>query len=145
MSAEAPSVATGPSPQGDRRALFVLLAIVFVNMAGFGLIIPLLPFYAEAFDAPKWQVFVLFSAFSVGNFIGEQIWGRMSDRIGRRPVLILTLFGAAATYVMLAFAPSLWAACAIRLIGGVLSSNISTIQGYLADITPPERRAGRLA
>lgn len=144
MPADASSAASGASPQGDRRALIVLLAIVFVNMAGFGLIIPLLPFYAEAFDAPKWQVFVLFSAFSVGNFIGEQIWGRMSDRIGRRPVLIVTLFGAAATYVLLGFAPSLWIACAIRLVGGILSSNISTIQGYLADITPPERRAGRL-
>ncbi len=144
MTAAAPPVAPGASPQGDRRALFVLLAIVFVNMAGFGLIIPLLPFYAKAFDAPDWQVFVLFAAFSVGNFVGEQIWGRLSDRIGRRPVLVVTLFGAAATYVLLAFAPSLWIACAIRLIGGILSSNISTIQGYLADITPPDRRAGRL-
>ncbi|MBP7705206.1 MAG: MFS transporter [Caulobacter sp.] len=144
MSAEAPSAAPGSSPQGDRRALYVLLAVVFVNIAGFGVIIPLLPFYAKSFGAPDWQVFVLFAAYSVGNFFAEPLWGRLSDRIGRRPVLMMTIFGNALTYVLLAFALNLWVACAIRLLGGVLTGNISTIQGYMADITPPDRRAGML-
>ena len=130
--------------QGNSRALYVLLAVVFVNIAGFGVIIPLLPFYAKSFGAPDWQVFVLFAAYSVGNFFAEPIWGRLSDRIGRRPVLMITIFGNALTYVALAFAPNLWVACLIRLVGGVLTGNISTIQGYMADITPPDRRAGML-
>ncbi len=132
------------SPGGDDRALYVLLSVVFINIAGFGVIIPLLPFYAGSFGAPAWQVFVMFSAYSLGNFIGEPFWGRLSDRIGRRPVLMLTIFGNAATYIALAFAPNLWVACAIRLTGGVLTGNLSTIQGYMADVTPPEKRAGKL-
>jgi DHA1 family tetracycline resistance protein-like MFS transporter len=144
MSAETPPAATGAPEQGDRRALYVLLAVVFVNIAGFGVIIPLLPFYAKSCGAPDWQVFVLFAAYSVGNFFAEPIWGRLSDRIGRRPVLMITIFGNALTYVFLAFAPNLWVACLIRLVGGVLTGNISTIQGYMADITPPDRRAGML-
>ena len=144
MSADAPPAAPGAPAQGDRRALYVLLAVVFVNIAGFGVIIPLLPFYAKSFGAPDWQVFVLFAAYSVGNFFAEPIWGRLSDRIGRRPVLMITIFGNALTYVFLAFAPNLWVACLIRLCGGVLTGNISTIQGYMADITPPDRRAGML-
>lgn len=143
MSAEAP-LAPGSPDKGDSRALYVLLTVVFVNIAGFGVIIPLLPFYTKAFGAPDWQVFVLFAAYSVGNFFAEPIWGRLSDRIGRRPVLMITIVGNALTYIMLVFAPNLWTACAIRLLGGLLTGNISTIQGYIADVTPPDRRAGRL-
>ena len=144
MTAAPPSSPPTFSDAANNRALYVLLAVVFVNIAGFGVIIPLLPFYAKSFGAPDWQVFVLFSCYSVGNFFAEPLWGRLSDRIGRRPVLIITIFGNALTYVMLAFAPNLWVACLIRLTGGVLTGNISTIQGYLADVTPPDRRAGRL-
>jgi len=143
MTAAAPPPSAAPPP-ADSRALYVLLAVVFINMAGFGVIIPLLPFYAKSFGAPDWQVFVLFTAFSVGNFFAEPIWGRLSDRIGRRPVLMITIFGNALTYIALAFAPNLWIACLIRLTGGVLTGNISTIQGYMADVTPPDRRAARL-
>ncbi len=143
MSGE-PTSPTAVSAPSDSKALYVLLAVVFVNIAGFGVIIPLLPFYAKSFGAPDWQVFVLFAAYSVGNFFAEPLWGRLSDRIGRRPVLMITIFGNALTYVMLAFAPNLWIACLIRLTGGVLTGNISTIQGYMADVTPPDRRAGQL-
>ncbi|NBB17290.1 MFS transporter [Caulobacter sp. SLTY] len=132
------------APTQDNRALVILLTVVFINIAGFGVVIPLLPFYASAFGAPAWQVIVLFSAYSLGNFFAEPIWGKLSDRIGRRPVLMLTIFGNAATYVALAFAPDLWVAMGIRFVGGILTGNISTIQGYMADITPPEKRAGRL-
>jgi DHA1 family tetracycline resistance protein-like MFS transporter len=128
----------------NNRALYILLGVVFINIAGFGIVIPLLPFYASSFGAPAWQVFLLFSAYSLGNFFAEPIWGRLSDRIGRRPVLMITIFGNAATYVALCFAPNLWVAFLIRFVGGILTGNISTIQGYLADVTPPDKRAGRL-
>ncbi|HEY0646435.1 MFS transporter [Phenylobacterium sp.] len=131
-------------PSEERRALIVLLAVIYLMIAGFGLVIPLLPFFALAFDAPAWQVTLLFSAFSVGQFVGEPFWGKLSDRIGRKPVLIVTISMVGLTYVAFAFAPNIWVAFALRFVNGVFAGNISTLQGALADITPPDRRAGRM-
>lgn len=133
-----------PSTADNSRAIYVLMVVVFINIAGFGVVIPLLPFYAKSFGAPEWQVFLLFTAYSLGNFFAEPLWGRLSDRIGRRPVLMMTIAGNAATYIALAFAPSIGAAMLIRFTGGILTGNISTIQGYMADVTAPDRRAARL-
>ena len=132
------------SPGEERRALIVLLSVIFLMIAGFGLVIPLLPFFARAFDAPAWQVTLLFSAFSVGQFLGEPFWGRLSDRIGRKPVLIITIAAVALSYGALAFAPNIAAAFAIRFVTGVFAGNISTLQGAMADITPPQKRAARM-
>jgi MFS family permease len=132
------------APQGERRALIVLLTVIFLNIAGFGLVIPLLPFFGQAFQAPAWQITLLFSAFSAGQFLGEPVWGRLSDRIGRRPVLIVTISAAALTYIALAFSPSVGVAFAIRFLTGFFSGNISTLQGAMADITPPTQRAARM-
>lgn len=131
-------------PAHSARALTVLLLVVFINLVGFGVVIPLLPFYATAMDAAPWQVTAMFAAYSLGQFFGEPFWGRLSDRIGRRPVLIVTIIANALAYLALAFAPNIWIAMAVRLIGGFGSGNISTIQGYMADVTPPEKRAGKL-
>ncbi|WP_395442933.1 MFS transporter [Caulobacter sp. UC70_42] len=131
-------------PANSPRALAVLLLVVFINLVGFGVVIPLLPFYAKAMNAAPWQVTTMFAAYSLGQFFGEPFWGRMSDRIGRRPVLIVTIVANAIAYLALAFAPNIWIAMAIRLVGGFGSGNISTIQGYMADVTPPEKRAGRM-
>jgi MFS family permease len=128
----------------ERRALIVLLGVIFLMIAGFGLVIPLLPFFAQAFNAPAWQITLLFSAFSLGQFLGEPFWGRLSDRIGRKPVLIVTIGMVALSYVGLAFAPNLAVAFAVRFACGLFSGNISTLQGALADITPPEQRAARM-
>ena len=114
---------------GERRALIVLLSVIFLNIAGFGLVIPLLPFFGKAFNAPAWQITLLFSAFSAGQFLGEPVWGRLSDRIGRRPVLIVTISIAALTYIALAFSPNVWIAFAVRFACGFFSGNISTLQG----------------
>ena len=131
------------TPQEERRALIVLLSVIYLMIAGFGLVIPLLPFFARAFDAPAWQVTLLFSAFSVGQFIGEPFWGRLSDRIGRKPVLIITIGAVAASYAALAFAPNIAMAFVIRFANGLFAGNISTLQGAMADITPPNRRTSR--
>jgi MFS family permease len=128
----------------ERRALIVLLTVIYLMIAGFGLVIPLLPFFARAFDAPAWQVTLLFSAFSFGQFLGEPFWGRLSDRIGRKPVLIITIGLVGASYAALAFAPSILAAFAIRFLNGVFAGNISTLQGAMADITPQHLRASRM-
>ena len=124
--------------------MLVLLLVVFVNLVGFGVLMPILPFYAEAFHAPAWQVTWMFAAFSIGNFFAEPIWGRLSDRIGRRPILLGTIFCSGLGFVALAFAPNIWVALLIRLASGLTTGNLSTIQSYIADITPPRLRSGRI-
>jgi MFS family permease len=129
---------------GSRPAMLVLLAVVFINLMGFGILMPILPFYAQSFHAPAWQVTWAFTAFSIGNFFAEPIWGRLSDRIGRRPILIGTIAASGLGFIALAFAPSIWAVLAIRLVSGLTTGNLSTIQSYIADITPPRFRSGRI-
>ena len=141
MIAPAPERAAEPSP----AALPTLLFVVFLNLMGFGMVIPLLPFYAASFHAAPWQVALIFSAYSIGSFIGEPFWGRLSDRIGRKPVLLSTLACNCVCYGLMAFAPNALAAFAIRLCGGMFAGNGSVIQGYIADVTRPEDRAGKMA
>jgi MFS family permease len=131
--------------RANPRALPTLLAVIFVNLVGFGIVVPLLPFYARSFQAPAWQVALVFSAYAIGAFFGEPFWGRLSDRIGRRPILISTIVGNCLCYLALAFAPDAWSAFAVRLLGGMASGNASVIQGYIADVTPAGLRATRLS
>ncbi|MDQ3126226.1 MAG: MFS transporter [Pseudomonadota bacterium] len=133
-----------PLQPPSRSALFVLFGVVFINLVGFGIVIPLLPFYGQTLDAPPWQVALMFSAYSLGQFVAEPFWGRLSDRIGRKPVLMITILCNAAGYLALAFVPNIWLAIAVRLFTGMGAGNISTAQGYVADVTPPEQRAGRM-
>jgi MFS family permease len=122
----------------------VLLAVVFVNLVGFGVLLPILPFYGRSFHAPVWLITWVFAAFSIGNFFAEPLWGRLSDRIGRRPILLGTIFASGVGFIALAFAPNIWMVLLIRLISGLTTGNLSTIQGSIADITPPQHRAGRI-
>ena len=133
-----------PAAQPSRSALAVLFTIVFINLVGFGIVVPLLPFYGQTLDAPPWQVALMFSAYSLGQFVAEPFWGRLSDRIGRKPVLLITVLANAVGYLALAFVPNIWLAIAVRLFTGLGAGNISTVQGYVADVTPPELRAGRM-
>jgi MFS family permease len=126
-------------------AAFTLIAVVFINMTGFGIVVPLLPFYAQSFDAAPWQIALIFSAYSMGSFFGEPFWGRISDRIGRKPVLVWTIAGNFLCYFALAFAPNVWTAFLIRFAGGMASGNGSVIQAYVSDVTPLEKRAGQMA
>ena len=133
-----------PPPKLKTPALAVLFATVFINLVGFGLVVPLLPFFAQSLQAEAWQITLMFSAYSLGQFFAEPFWGRLSDRIGRKPVLLMTLIANALGYLMLAFVPNIWLAIAVRLFTGLGAGNISTVQGYVADVTPPEQRAGRM-
>jgi MFS family permease len=140
-----PSAPSPPaSARSDKAALAVLFLVVFINLVGFGLVVPLLPFFAQSLDAQAWQITLMFSAYSLGQFFAEPFWGRLSDRIGRKPVLLITLAANAAGYLALAFVPNIWLAIAVRLFTGLGAGNISTVQGYVADVTPRAERAGRM-
>jgi MFS transporter, DHA1 family, tetracycline resistance protein len=119
----------------------LLLVMVFLNIAGFSLILPLLPFYGSLYGASPFGVACLFAAYSFGSVFGEIYWGRRSDAMGRRPVLIMTTAGAALSYVAFAFAPTLAIAIVIRIISGFFSGTFGVVQGAIADITPPLVRA----
>lgn len=124
----------------DKRLPPLLLA-VFLNIAGFSLILPLLPFYGQVFEASAFEIALLFAAFSFGNVFGEIHWGRQSDHWGRRKVLVVTTLLAGLSYFAFAYAPTLWSAIAIRVVSGFFSGTLSTCQGFVADVSPPERRA----
>src|SRR5437763_10329946 len=124
--------------QGSMPILFL---IVFVDLVGFGLIIPLLPFYAERFGASPQLVTALLAVFSLMAMISAPLWGRLSDRIGRRPVLMASMAAAALAYLWLGLASELWMLFAARAFAGICAGNIAAAQAYIADVTPPEKRA----
>ena len=118
-----------------------LFLIVLVDLIGFGIIIPLLPFYGEHFHAQPSTVGLLMATYSLGQFIAAPLWGRLSDVRGRRPVLLFSLAGAVLGYVWLAYADSLWMLFAARAFGGLMAGNIAAAFAYAADVTTKENRA----
>src|SRR5688572_14280524 len=123
------------------RPLLIIFLTVFVNLVGFGIIIPLLPFYAETFGASPLVIGFLFASFSLAQLFAAPALGALSDRWGRRPVLIFSLIGTAVSFVMLALAQNLAMLFAARVIDGLSGGNITTARAYIADITGPEDRA----
>jgi DHA1 family tetracycline resistance protein-like MFS transporter len=123
------------------RPLFIIFLTIFVNLIGFGIIIPLLPFYAETFGASPFVVGLLFAVFSICQLVAAPALGDISDRYGRRPVLIFSLAGTVASFVMLALAHSLAMLFMARIVDGLSGGNISTARAYVADITEPQDRA----
>ena len=121
--------------------LLVIFLTVFIDLLGFGIIIPLLPFYAEHFGASALMVGLLSTSFSVAQFLFAPFWGRLSDRIGRRPVILLGLLGSAVSYALFAMATSLAALFLARTLAGVAGANIPTAQAFIADTTTAETRA----
>lgn len=119
----------------------VLFLIVFVDLVGFGLVIPLLPFYGERFGASPEQVTVLMAVYSLMQMLAAPLWGRLSDRVGRRPVLMASLAASVLSYLWLGFADALWMLFAARAFAGACAGNIAAAQAYIADVTPPEKRA----
>ena len=121
--------------------MVVLFLVVVIDLIGFGIIIPLLPFFAEHYQASPFQVGLLMAVYSLTQFVAAPFWGRLSDRIGRRPVLLFSLAGAILAYLWLGVAEELWALFAARAVGGFMAGNISAAFAYVADITTRETRA----
>jgi multidrug resistance protein len=127
----------------NRSPLLVIFITVFIDLIGFGIVIPVLPFYVEGsrFNASPSMVGLLFASYSIMQLFFTPILGRLSDRYGRRPVLLVSLLGTAAGFLMLGLATTLWMLFAGRIIDGISGGNISTAQAYIADVTTPENRA----
>lgn len=123
------------------RPLLIIFLTIFVNLVGFGIIIPLLPFYAETFGASPIVIGLLFAVFSLCQLLAAPALGDLSDRHGRRPVLVFSLAGTVVSFVMLALAQSLTMLFAARIVDGLSGGNISTARAYVADITEPKDRA----
>lgn len=123
------------------RPLLVVFFTVVLDLVGFGIVIPLLTYYAESFEASPEQVTWLMAVYSIAQFVAAPLWGQLSDRVGRRPVMLLSI---ALTAVMLsgfASATSLVALFVFRTLHGAMTANISIAQACVADLTTPENRA----
>ncbi|RME25196.1 MAG: MFS transporter [Deltaproteobacteria bacterium] len=123
------------------RALIPVLFAVFLDLLGFGLVIPLLTFYAEDFGATPVQVTLLMAVYSLAQLVFAPLWGSMSDRIGRRPVLLVSIAASAVFLAGFAAAPSLLLLFVFRTLHGACAANVSTAQAAVADLTTPEKRA----
>jgi DHA1 family tetracycline resistance protein-like MFS transporter len=123
------------------RPLLIIFLTVFINLVGFGIIIPLLPFYAQTFGASPLVIGLLFASFSLSQLLATPALGVLSDRWGRRPVLIFSLLGTVVSFAMLAVAHSLTMLFTARIIDGLSGGNITTARAYIADVTEPHERA----
>ena len=124
--------------------MFIIFLVTFIGLMGFGIILPLFPFYAERLGAGPEIITLSMAFFSVGQFIAAPFWGRVSDSIGRKKVLVLTLFGSAISYIILAFAPTITTVILSRILSGFMAGNISIAFAYVTDITDNENRSAGL-
>src|SRR5512147_522932 len=125
----------------DKKRLFSILLVVFIDLLGFSLILPLLPYYAETFNASKFTTGLLIASYAIMQLIGAPILGRLSDRFGRRPVLLVSVFGTFLGFLLLGFANALWMLFASRILDGLTGGNLSVAQAYISDVTDEKSRA----
>jgi multidrug resistance protein len=126
----------------DKRAqLGIIFLTILIDMVGFGIVIPVLPRYAEHFNATAVQNGLLVASFSFAQFLFAPVWGKISDRIGRKPVLFVSILGTSLGFLMMGMATTLWVLFVARLIDGIAGGNIGTAQAYVADISTREERS----
>ncbi len=124
-----------------KSSAFIALLTVFIDFLGFGIILPLLPYYAREFHATSGQIGIIFAMYSFTQLIFSPVWGGISDKIGRRPIIMLSVLGSCIANLWTGFAGSLWILFAARGLAGIMAANVSTTQAYIADMTEPEERA----
>ena len=134
-----------------RPSVLVIFLTVFIDLVGFGIVVPLVPVYSRHFGAHGFVIGLIIASFSAMQFVFSPIWGRLSDKHGRRPVLLLSTAGAAASYVLFAVSSgmeshslAIWLMVLSRAFAGLCGGNITVAQAYIADITPPEQRSRRM-
>jgi len=130
-----------------KPSLLIIFFTVFIDLIGFGIVMPLLPLYTKRFGAPGWMIGAIVASFSLMQFVFAPAWGKWSDRIGRRPVLLISNAGSAIAYAIFGFASrfegetALWLLLASRVFAGICGANLSVASAYIADASPPEKRS----
>jgi len=134
-----------------KPSLLVVFLTVFIDLIGFGIVVPLVPIYSKHYGAGGFVIGAIIASFSAMQFVFSPIWGRLSDRYGRRPILLISTAGASLSYVLFAVGSgfenhtaALWALLVSRVFAGACGGNITVAQAYIADITPPENRSKRM-
>jgi MFS transporter, DHA1 family, tetracycline resistance protein len=134
----------------SKPSVFIIFLTVFIDLIGFGIVLPLIPIFSRDFGASELLGGVIMASFSAMQFFCAPFWGRLSDRIGRRPVILIGLAGSTLSYAVFAVASglqgeateyALWVILGSRILAGFMGANISVAQAYMADITPPEKRS----
>jgi MFS family permease len=133
-----------------KPSLLIIFLSVFIDLIGFGIVMPLLPIYSKRFGATGFEIGLIIASFSVMQFLFAPAWGRLSDRIGRRPVILISNAGSAVSYALFALASTLtgrtglWILLGSRVFAGICGANLSVASAYIADITPPEKRTSKM-
>ena len=134
-----------------KPSLLVVFLTVFIDLIGFGIVVPLVPIFSRHYGASGWVIGAIIASFSAMQFVFSPIWGRLSDHHGRRPILLISTAGAALSYVLFAVGSgfedhtaALWTLLVSRVFAGACGGNITVAQAYIADITPPENRSKRM-
>src|ERR1039458_1360242 len=134
-----------------KPSMLVVFLTVFIDLIGFGIVVPLVPLFSRHYGASGFVIRSIIASFSAMQFVFAPIWGKLSDRHGRRPILLISTAGAALSYVLFAVGSgfenhtlALWALLISRMFAGACGGNITVAQAYIADITPPENRSKRM-
>jgi DHA1 family tetracycline resistance protein-like MFS transporter len=134
-----------------KPSMMVIFLTVFIDLVGFGIIVPLVPMFSRHYGASGFMIGVVIASFSAMQFIFSPIWGKLSDRYGRRPILLISTAGASVSYVIFALASgladhtaALWLMLVSRMFAGACGGNITVAQAYVADITKPEERSKKM-
>ena len=127
-----------------RRQLAALFVFCVIDTLGFGILIPLVPYMADRFGVAPQFITPVLGSYSLCQLLAAPYWGHLSDRYGRRPILMSSLAGACLSYVMLGFAHNIWWLLASRMLAGLMAGNIAAAFAYASDVSTPEKRAGTL-
>ncbi len=133
-----------------KPSLLIIFLTVFIDLIGFGIVLPLLPSYTKHFGASGLEVGIIMASFSAMQFIFAPMWGALSDRIGRRPVLLVSTAGAAISYAIFAVGSGMtgrtgfWVILGSRMLAGICGANITVAQAYIADVTAPAERSKKM-
>ena len=124
-----------------KKPIIIIFITIFIDMLGFGIIIPILPIFSKELGAANYQVGLIAMSFPIMNFLFAPFWGSLSDRYGRRPIILVSVLVTGLAYLLFSQTVNLWLLLLSRILSGIGSANLSVAQAYIADITPPQERA----